>query len=193
MAQLDREKIRKAYREYGPVLSSGFPLSPYDIGVDWITAFSPIEDNVWAAIRYLGLPLYPQFPVGQYFIDFADPYRKIGIEVDSKQWHKDKVKDWKRQGEIEKEGWRIYRIPSWMTYKNRENFQDENGVVDVKAYVEESAEGFLHDIYHKIFKHEEWLKEIGRAKPRKYQRLEGMVSAKEMMAILVEDLKMKLK
>jgi len=38
---------------------------------------SPIEFNVWSDIRSNGLMFYPQFPVLNYFIDFADPIRKI--------------------------------------------------------------------------------------------------------------------
>lgn len=145
----DRLKIREVYTEYGPVLEKGVRLSPYDMGIDWIDKFSPIEDNVWGAIRYLGLPLYPQYPAGPYFIDFADPFRKIGIEVDSIRWHKDKAKDAKRQGDIERMGWTIHRIPSRMTYKTRENYVDDAGAVDWEEYREDCAEGFLLDIFER--------------------------------------------
>lgn len=143
----DREQIREAYKQYEPDLLSGVRRSPYDLGIDW--QFSPIEDNVWAAIRYLGLPLYPQYPVGRFFVDFGDPKRKIAIEVDSIRWHKDKVKDAMRDKEIQKLGWRVYRIPSYMTYKTREDYTDSEGKVDEENYRDDSAEGYLLDIYEK--------------------------------------------
>ncbi len=83
---------------------------------DWSNIFTPIEDNVWADIRYLGLKFYPQFPVGRFFIDFADPVNKIGIEVDGVAWHLDKEKDERRTAILNKFGWRIIRIKGRDTY-----------------------------------------------------------------------------
>jgi len=140
-----RQQIREIYKQVGPVLEKGVRLSPYDLGIQW--EFSPIEDNVWGNIRYLGIPLYPEFPVGPYFIDFADPKKKIGIEVDSIKWHKDKSKDMVKDKYLRSCGWNIYRIPSHMTYKTREDFIDEDGNVNLEDYVFESSEGFLWDIY----------------------------------------------
>ena len=45
----------------------------------------------------LGLPFYPQYPIGKYFVDFADPVKKIVIECDGKKYHQDKEKDKRRQ------------------------------------------------------------------------------------------------
>lgn len=142
-----RKKIREAYKEYTPEIISGSRKSPYDLGIDWMGLFSPIEDNVWGSIRYLGLPLYPQYPVGPYFLDFADPIRKIGIEVDSMKWHRNKEKDLLRQEEIEKMGWRIIRINSFLTYKISDDFRDEDGKIDYEKYETESAEGILLKMY----------------------------------------------
>ncbi len=110
-------------RIYGAMMETyqvtGDLFHVYDI-YDWNKIFSPIEKNVWHDIRTIGLPLYPQFPVKQYFIDFADPIKKIGIEVDGKKWHSDLEKDQQRQREIEHEGWEIYRIDGKDTFKDRD-------------------------------------------------------------------------
>lgn len=140
-----RRHIRSIYKNFNPTLADGFRRSPYDLGMEW--EFTPIEDNVWGDIRYLGLPLYPQFPIGPYFVDFGDPIRKIGIEVDSKEWHKDWRKDAKRQRELEKLGWHIIRIPSHLTYKQREDFEEENGSIAVDKYLTGCAEGILFKVY----------------------------------------------
>lgn len=142
-----QKKIREAYKEYTPEIISGNRKSPYDLGIDWMGLFSPIEDNVWGSIRYLGLPFYPQYPVGPYFLDFADLIRKIGIEVDSMKWHRNKEKDSLRQEEIEKMGWRIIRINSFLTYKISDDFRDEDGKIDYEKYETESAEGILLKMY----------------------------------------------
>jgi very-short-patch-repair endonuclease len=45
--------------------------------------------------------MYPQFPVGPYFLDFADPVKKLGIEVDSRRYHEDRAKDRLREQHLE--------------------------------------------------------------------------------------------
>jgi len=114
----ERQEIRKIYKEMYKHIKFHYPLqiSPYFF--NWTNYFSTIEYNVWCGIRFLCLPFYPEYPVGKYFIDFADPINKIGIEVDGKKYHQDFAKDRSRQKEIEKEGWKIYRI------KGRNTFDD---------------------------------------------------------------------
>lgn len=141
-----RLEIRELYKDFNPITEDGFRISPYSLGIDWMGIFTPIEDNVWSEIRYLGLPLYPQFPVGNYFIDFADPVRKIGIEVDSVQWHKNHQKDQEREINLKKMGWDIYRIKSYQTKKSRVDFENNEGIIDPKFFTE-CAEGILMEIY----------------------------------------------
>lgn len=76
--------------------------------LDW--DFTPIEFNAWRDIRWLCLPLFPQFPVGNCFIDFADPYLKIGVELDGRDYHSVE-KDEPRDAKLWEQGWRIFRIP----------------------------------------------------------------------------------
>jgi very-short-patch-repair endonuclease len=79
---------------------------PY--GIDLTSHMTPIEFKTWQAIRTYDVPMYPQIPALQYFLDFANPFLKIAIECDGKQWHnaeKDKVRD-KR---LRADGWTIYR------------------------------------------------------------------------------------
>ncbi len=83
-------------------------IDPYF--VDWIMEFSPIESDAWQAIRGRGVPLYPQFPVFNYFVDFANPYLRIGLELDGKDWH-DQDKDRARDQMLAEFGWRIFRVP----------------------------------------------------------------------------------
>jgi len=52
---------------------------------------------------------YPQWPVGRFFVDFANPVAKVAIECDGKAFH-DVERDAKRQGEIEAMGWAVYRF-----------------------------------------------------------------------------------
>ncbi|MEW6606048.1 MAG: DUF559 domain-containing protein [bacterium] len=103
--------IRKNYENWKPL------CCPYSI-FDWNLVFTEIESNVWSDIRYWGLPFYPQFPVRKYFIDFADPIWKIGIEVDGK-YHKKREqgrKDLKKDEYLRNKGWFIFRISGRWTY-----------------------------------------------------------------------------
>ncbi len=82
--------------------------TPYFL--DWAKYFSPIEEDAWICIRDKGIPLYPQFPLFNYFVDFANPLLRIGVELDGKDWH-DTESDRKRDHLLAAYGWRIFRIP----------------------------------------------------------------------------------
>lgn len=115
----NRKEIKEAYKMFYP------GCSPYALWIDFCKYMSPIEFNVWSDIRSNGLMFYPQFPVLNYFIDFADPIRKIWIEVDWKDWHLDKEKDKIRQNKIENEWWKIYRVEWKHTYVNEFDYENE--------------------------------------------------------------------
>lgn len=74
--------------------------------------FSPIEYDMWYSLRVHSNTRYfrPEFPIGKYFADFADPIHKIVIECDGKEFHTDFEKDKIRQREIEKLGWIVLRF-----------------------------------------------------------------------------------
>lgn len=93
-------------------------LSHYrDYIFDYSSIFTPIEKYAWTAIRSIGnLPFYPQYPAGKFIIDFANPFFKIGIELDGKEYHC-REKDEKRDLILLKDGWRIFRISGSDMYK----------------------------------------------------------------------------
>lgn len=78
--------------------------------VDWTQVFSPIEHMAWGEIRGVGLPFYPQLPIGMFFADFADPVERIVIECDGKDFH-DPVRDAERDALMRADGWRVFRVP----------------------------------------------------------------------------------
>lgn len=71
---------------------------------------TPIEDAMWGDFRCIGMVMYPQYPVGRYFVDFANPVAKVAIECDGKEFHLDFAADVARQREIEALGWTVYRF-----------------------------------------------------------------------------------
>lgn len=134
--KLNNKKFRELLRKYYWVETQlarkhhDSRINPYEI-CDWIQTFTPIERNVWHDIRVIGLPMWPQYPILNYFVDFADPIEKIIIEVDGKEWHQDKEKDLERQNEIEKFGWIFYRI------EGKQTFDDTNSCYGDCDYVDE--------------------------------------------------------
>ena len=96
------QAIRDMYKILG---DSGYTAYP----VDWTLVFTPIESMAWGEIRYNGLPFYPQYPIGKYFADFADPAKKIVIECDGSEFHS-KEKDAPRDRYMASEGWDCNRI-----------------------------------------------------------------------------------
>lgn len=96
--------IRDAYALMLPKIMEG-RVNPYFLEWD----FTPIERLAWMDIRGGGIPMYPQFPVGRVFIDFADPVLKIGVELDGAAYHQHE-KDLARDTELAKRGWKIFRV-----------------------------------------------------------------------------------
>ena len=81
---------------------------PYAIA-DWVSIFTPIEAAAWSDLRSAGLPMWPQLPVGRFFVDFGNPIAKVALECDGAAWHQDKAKDEARDAELRRMGWTVYR------------------------------------------------------------------------------------
>ena len=106
------DALRGYYRLAAPEIAAEpahrWALDPYE--VDWLALFTPIECALWADIRITGAVLYPQFPVGRYFADFANPRARVVVECDGAAFHVDAAKDAARQRDIEALGWTVYRL-----------------------------------------------------------------------------------
>lgn len=108
------DALRHNYRMYARAVERGLvtwstPNDPYTVA-DWAMLFTPIEAAIWSDIRCYGLPFWPQFPVGRFIVDFADPVRKIAIECDGAAYH-DRDKDSRRDALLADMGWKTYRVP----------------------------------------------------------------------------------
>jgi very-short-patch-repair endonuclease len=101
--------VQDAYKHFLPSIieaaKTGHSIDPNI--VTW--KFSLVEDAAWYQIRALGLPLYPQFPILDYFADFADPFRKIVVEVNRSK-PQNKKSDNLREKLMREAGWKVHRI-----------------------------------------------------------------------------------
>jgi very-short-patch-repair endonuclease len=108
--------IKANYRRHQAMVNANlaewFDGDPYELG-EWLTVFTPIEFSIWQDIRCWGLDLWPQLPVGRFFVDFGNPVAKVAIECDGAAYHQDKAKDAARDQELEAMGWTVIRIPGW--------------------------------------------------------------------------------
>lgn len=152
------DEIRKHYEEATPKIFSASHkhlnrwYAPYSSLVEWRNYFSPIEWQAWQALRSFGkVPMYPQYPVDKFFIDFGNPVVKVGIECDGKEWHLDEEKDARRDNKVFEHGWHIFRISGSDCLKINDSYhyrysysdRDRNGILD-NFY--ETIEGLLKAI-----------------------------------------------
>lgn len=91
---------------------------------------TPIEEAMWHNIRAERAVLYPQYPVGRFFVDFGNPVARVAIECDGAAWHTDVEKDRARHEELHAMGWRVYRISGRGCYAEGYEHEDpETGFV----------------------------------------------------------------
>ncbi len=140
--------IRKLYAECMPdIMAAGKyrGIDPYF--TDWVKLFTPIEDDAWQSIRGYGVPFYPQFPVLNYFIDFGNPVRRIGLELDGAQWH-DRDRDLVRDRRLYDEGWTIFRIPGRQTKVSYDNPFDceEEEEHKIRHWLMNTSDGVIYAI-----------------------------------------------
>jgi very-short-patch-repair endonuclease len=92
--------------------------------------------------------MYPQYPVLKYFLDFGNPYFKIAIELDGKDYH-NPDEDRKRDIELHAAGWKVFRIPG---YKMVRQFKDASDFEDWE--LRENYDEVMEAMYH-------WILETG--------------------------------
>lgn len=90
--------------------SDEWALDPYEWDGKGLLRMTPIEEWLWADLRAEGAVMYPQYPVGGFFVDFGNPVAKVAIECDGAAYHLDKEKDAARDRRLGDLGWMVYRL-----------------------------------------------------------------------------------
>lgn len=169
-------EIREAYKyltpiilKYGEIKSDRW-VDPYFGMPNWVKMFSPIEMQTWMALRSFGkCPLYPQYPVGNYFTDFGNPFIKVAIECDGKMWHTDKEKDRNRDEYFNKLGWVVYRISGADCFRIIDDslldYEDENDSVEMLTNIfKGTIEGLIESIAIFYFGHKTYNRYVNKTK-----------------------------
>ena len=84
---------------------------------------SPIEVELYDAMRQRGLSPTPQFRIEAYYVDFAFPDIKLAIEADGAAHHSDerKERDRKRDWFLRRQGWTVKRFYGTTIHKKAAN------------------------------------------------------------------------
>ena len=124
--------------------------------INWSEIFTPVEQDAWISIRRKGqIALYPQYPVLDFIVDFANPLLKIALEIDGKQFHADKEKDQRRDALLKAAGWTVFRVTGkemWRTdYKDFSDYTDgldwfEDGRSEIGDWILNSGDGVIEAI-----------------------------------------------
>lgn len=125
----DWNRIRAHYARITPLILAERKNEWAVDAYDWdegkgMIHLTPIESWLWADIRNANAVFYPQYPVGRFFVDFANPKAKVAIECDGAAYHLDKAKDEARDELLGRMGWVVYRAPGWLC---RTEFNPETG------------------------------------------------------------------
>ncbi|TLZ73132.1 MAG: DUF559 domain-containing protein [Methanobacteriota archaeon] len=93
---------------------------PTPFGDIWM---SPIEAQLYEAMRLAGLNPVPQFCVSGYFVDFAFPDVALAVEADGAAFHEGTrhERDRKRDWIIGRAGWTVKRFHGTTIYHRADN------------------------------------------------------------------------
>lgn len=124
-------RIRAFYRKHEAEIVAS-PDDWFDDAYSWDhecgIRLTPIESALWRDIRAESMVVYPQYPVGRFFVDFGNPVWRVAIECDGARWHLDGERDAARQMEIERLGWKVFRISGRDCLTDFEEVEDDDGM-----------------------------------------------------------------
>lgn len=105
--------IREEYaRKMADFTAGGldYVVNPEFIG--WNYEWTQNAQSAWFCLKAEGVSMYPLFPFLHYFLDFADPFRKIAVlvEEDDAPWNEAFCQEQDKL--LTLGGWMVYRIPS---------------------------------------------------------------------------------
>lgn len=123
------KEVGDYYRQFEPGIIKATVRGKWHVSYpfDWASSFSEAEYQAWCVIRSTGrCLLYPQYPVGKYFVDFGNPYYQIALEVDGKEFHLDKEKDIQRDKALLELGWKTFRVTGAEAFKQVQEIHEIN-------------------------------------------------------------------
>ena len=108
-----RETLLKTYKEHPEILENRKPA-----GINqYSNCFTSIEKVIAKELNLRNIPFVHNWKAGRYFPDFII-FENVIIECDGKHWHKDKLKEQRRDGYLYKLGYFIFHLKGARITKN---------------------------------------------------------------------------
>lgn len=122
---------------------------------DWNNVLDKSQLEIFREIKSIGVWLFPFYPIGNQFVNFGNPFSKVGIEIIYNNFKQEK--EIKIQ-EFEKIGWEIHKIPAFNNTLSVEDLygQKHNGYLedlsseDYLAFLKENKNENLDCLLHYI-------------------------------------------
>lgn len=148
----DRRKVRSFYAQNMPAIKKHPKKWVNKYRFPFLDKMTPIERIAFNECIFAGMiPMYPEFPVGKYFIDLANPHQKIGLELDGLEFHLDWVADAKRDAELWHEhGWKIFRCTGarCSVLMMRPDEEDED---EMRKWLHVTVDGLIYAL-HRVYR-----------------------------------------
>jgi len=104
---IDFKRIKLEYeREFSDQSKKGSDHLSFHVE-DWPNVLNEIQIEIFREIKSVGVCLYPFYPIGDSFINFGNPFSKIGLEIIYKDYIQEKEN---KINEFKKKGWKVYKI-----------------------------------------------------------------------------------
>ncbi len=84
---------------------------------DGLPPLTPIEDQLYRAMRTAGMTPRVQYGIGRYRVDFAFPPERLAVEADGRGWH-DAERDARRDEHLRRLGWEVIRFSGSRIYRD---------------------------------------------------------------------------
>ena len=119
-----RERIKTRLKEESTKSQIGMCLRSLVNHMAGSIIHSPIEEFLWEELKRVGLTdkAETQYPIGPYKIDIAYPYKRLAVECDGQEYHKDQRwqldRDQKRDRYLARKGWLTLRLSGKLIRNN---------------------------------------------------------------------------
>lgn len=141
----DRRDIAQHYLDHMEEIvaaGNGWGLEKYRI--PHLDKMTPIEVIAFDECIGSGLAMYPEWPVGRYFVDLGNPRLKVALELDGLEFHQDWVADSKRDAELwERYGWKVFRC-SGSRCNVRMRMPSEDDLDQMRHWLHVTVDGLVY-------------------------------------------------
>jgi hypothetical protein len=173
LTHADRIAIRKWYEPRMSIINAapcGWGFDKYSF--PWLDRLSPIEREAFDECITIGLVMYPEFPVGPYWVDLGNPRTKIAIECDGAAYHtspEQRARDERRDRILLREyGWTVHRI-SGSTIRRRPQDRPQCECYELQdcecGYAEWLQGGSLEAVLERVWAESRRLQERASERP----------------------------